>query len=222
MKLVQVRVITDCYPGLSFSCKLHTTMHGYVENVVPFVKALLLFLQRTRVVYSNYIVNRSVVVRYVEDDDIDHSKRYGLQNWTLYSEGNHSTYGLSMLAGSRPLPAPNQTYDFRYYVRAKCDTGIYGLKPFRLQAFLFSRDVDQYLYVLSLVNTSYINPLLQSSLSSSGLSSYLSSGLKSTGNLVCPFMHNHSLTIMPVVNIVFSEARLDEMSIDHRVKWLRS
>jgi len=128
---------------------------------------------------------------------------------------------LSALAGSRPLSQPNQTYDFRYYVRAKYDTGIYGLKPFRLQAFLFSRDVDQYLYVLSLVNTSYINPLLQSSLSSSGLSSYLSSGLKSTGNLVCPFMHNHSLTIMPVVNIVFSEARLDEMSIDHRVKWSR-
>jgi hypothetical protein len=196
-------------------------MHGYVETIEPFVKALLFFLQKTRVTYNNYIVNRSVVVRYIEDDDIDYNKRYGLQQWSLYSEGNHSTYGLNMKAGARPMPAPNQTYDFRYYVRAKYDVGIYGFKPFRLQAFLFSRDVDQYIYVLSLVNTAYINPLLQSSLSSSGLSSYLASELKPSGNLVCPFMHNHRLEIMPVKDIIFNEPRLDEMSIDHRVKWTR-
>ena len=221
MKLVQVRVITDCYPGLNPTCKLHMTMHGYVENVTPFVKALLLFLQKTRVTYSSYIVNRSVVVRYIEESDIDYDKRYGLQQWKLYSEGNHTTYGLSSLAGSRPMPNPNQTYDFRYYVRAKYDVGIYGLKPFRLQAFLFSRDVDQYLYILSLASTAYINPLLQSSLSSSGLSGYLSSELRPSGNLVCPFIHDHRLVIMPVKNILFNEPRLDELSIDHRVKWTR-
>jgi hypothetical protein len=221
VKLVQVRVVTDCYPGLQVSCKLHSTMHGYVGNIEPFVTALLLFLQKTRVTYGNYILNRSVTVRYIETEEIDYSKRYGLQKWTLYSEGSHATYGLSALAGSRPIPAPNQTYDFRYYVRARYDVGIYGLKPFRLQAFLFSRDVDQYLYILSLATTSYINPLLQTAISSSGLARYLSRELTPTGNLVCPFMHKRRLIIMPVNNIIFNEQRYDEMSIDHRVKWSR-
>lgn len=223
MKLIQIRVITDYYPGLKFSCRLHTTMHGYVSDISPFVRSLLLFLQKTRVTYDNYILNRSVKVFSLDESQIDFEKRYGLQKWVPHLEGTHVSYGLTALAGARPIPQPNQTYDARYYVRAKYDVGDYGLKPFRLQAYLFSRDVDQYLYVLSLTDNCYanVNPLLQSALSSSGLSSYLSTQLKASGNLVCPFMHSGRLVLMPVKNIIFNEPRLDEMGIDHRVKWSR-
>ena len=211
MFLVQCRIRNRVDTSTAFAT-YHTTMHGVCESsaILPFATTVFRFLQQTRRAAA-YHYNVEASVRSIPLSDINYDNPYGVQPFSLVQQGNHTTFGLSLAAGTTYMRVPpDNLMDIRFFLKTQ-----YVTSSGKMYSFPYKGIVT--LLELSLssmpLNVSQGLPAYTSHLNNN----FALSGLKNY-NVVLPFSLKGKLEMFPVSSFTITDTTTP-FGFSHKCKW---
>jgi len=188
-------------------------MHGVCESsaILPFATTVFSFLQKTRRAAS-YHYNIEASVRSIPLSLINYSNPYGVQPFSLVLQGNHTTFGLSLAAGTWPhLIEPDKLMDVRFFLKTQYLTSTGKSYSFPYKGIVTLKELS--------LNTMPLN-VSQGAATYSWLLNYCYGDLTGLNkyNVVLPFTLKGKLEMLSVVSFKISDVQ-NPFGFSHKCKW---